>query len=258
MGTGGTSWEGQSAISWDGQDAASAAGPGFGESSNLSALVYGPLTISFYWKFSASNFDALVFSIDGNTRATLNGEVDWEQKSYFIGTGAHTLSWEFRKNFSGASGLNRGFVDAVQFSLSYADWLLVHFTAAERANPLISGPDVDVEGDGFSNFFEFALGTGPKADEHGVIAPRIEAFPDPTPASHVGIVFTRPKPLIGALLWELESSDTLAPGSWQVVAGASEEVIGEALMVESVRISDPSPISDAASKLYRLKVSEIP
>ena len=29
-------------------------------------------------------------------------------------------------------------------------------------------------------------------------------------------------------------------------------------MVESVRISDPSPISDAASKLYRLKVSEIP
>ena len=144
------------------------------------------------------------------------------------------------------------------FSLTYADWQLVHFTPLERADLLISDPDADPDADGFSNFFEFALGSGPKTDEHGTNAPVIAGDPSTGPASHAGIEFSRPKPLVGALDWQLEFSESLLPGSWQIIAGATEEVLGEASMVQTVRLEDPAPFSAQRRRFYRLKISELP
>ncbi len=46
-------------------------------------------------------------------------------------------------------------------SLDFAGWQSGIFTAAELADLTISGPDEDPDGDGWSNFFEFALGSLP-------------------------------------------------------------------------------------------------
>jgi hypothetical protein len=40
-------------------------------------------------------------------------------------------------------------------------WKADHFTAAELADPAVSGPEADPDGDGLANLFEYALGTDP-------------------------------------------------------------------------------------------------
>jgi hypothetical protein len=44
---------------------------------------------------------------------------------------------------------------------SFDEWRIVYFTAAQLADPGISGPNADPEHDGTSNFWEFALGRSP-------------------------------------------------------------------------------------------------
>ena len=46
-------------------------------------------------------------------------------------------------------------------ALTFAQWQAWNFTAAELALPEISGPNADQDGDGWSNFAEFALGMPP-------------------------------------------------------------------------------------------------
>jgi len=74
-------------------------------------------TIKFYWKVSSEqDYDYLQFYIDSTLKDQISGEVDWQQKSYSVAAGTHTLKWRYIKNGSVSSGENRAWVDFVQWS----------------------------------------------------------------------------------------------------------------------------------------------
>jgi List-Bact-rpt repeat protein/immunoglobulin I-set domain protein len=112
-------WYGQTNVTLDGLSAARS-GPvsSLGESW-METTVQGPGTLSFWWKVdSSTNLDQLSFLINGVTQPSLiSGVVDWQQQSYFLGTGPQTLRWRFRRN--GGADANRAeaaWVDQVQLS----------------------------------------------------------------------------------------------------------------------------------------------
>ena len=69
------------------------------------------------------------------------------------------LGWGIGGDADGSPGAQNSAVILQQ----YAGWLNQHFTEAEIGDPLISGPDVDANVDGYSNFYHYAFGTDPRA-----------------------------------------------------------------------------------------------
>ena len=63
-------------------------------------------------------------------------------------------------NWRASRGIH-GTPDGTWSSFDFADWQGWNFTSEELEDPLISGPNADQEGDGRTNFAEFALGTAP-------------------------------------------------------------------------------------------------
>ena len=89
-----------------------------GQSSWVETTVTGPGTLSFYWKVSSeANSDFLGFSIDGVEQiGPISGEIDWNQKTYSIAPGGHTLRWTYTKNGWKDSGDDAGWLDKVEFT----------------------------------------------------------------------------------------------------------------------------------------------
>lgn len=95
--------------------------------------------------FPATDGDSYALVVDDET-AHWN---DWD--------GA--LGWGIGEDADGSPGTQNTTVILQQ----YAGWLNQHFTEAEIDDPLISGPDVDANVDGYSNFYHYAFGTDPRA-----------------------------------------------------------------------------------------------
>ncbi len=68
--------------------------------------------ITFSYKVSSQqNGDFLRFKVDGETVFETSGSVGWQEYSYVIpGLGPKTLSWEFSKDASGASGSDKAWL----------------------------------------------------------------------------------------------------------------------------------------------------
>ena len=111
-------WIGQAATTHDGSDAARSGAIADSSSTTFQTTLTGPGTITFWWKISSeSGADFLRFYLNGTKQTEISGEVNWELKSFNLGSGSQTLQWTYSKNGSGVAGQDRGWVDQVQFGI---------------------------------------------------------------------------------------------------------------------------------------------
>ncbi|MDQ6655415.1 MAG: PKD domain-containing protein [Verrucomicrobiota bacterium] len=131
--------------------------------------------------------------------------------------------------------------------LRFQEWRQIYFSAAELANPAISGDLADPDGDGIANLAEYALGTNPKQPDAPVWV-----------ASHadgqLALTFPRAKFVSEAAI--VVEHATSAAGPWTAAADAvSEQVSGDDGVVETVTATDSAAATSA--HFLRLRINRI-
>ena len=116
------------------------------QTSRLETVVSGPGTVTFKWKVSCEDYfvfrtqkilcDHLLFLVDGEARALINGETDWTNGTFMVEeAGEHVLSWEYVKDSEGSEGADSAWLDAVTWTPSIegglAAWLAERNLTAE-------------------------------------------------------------------------------------------------------------------------------
>jgi hypothetical protein len=116
--TGGNAeWFSQTTTHYYDSDAARSGDVTDNQATWLRAIVTGPGTLTFYWRVSSeSTHDFLGFYIDGVEQTGISGFVDWQQKTYSVTSGTHTLEWRYTKDGSGTSISDCGWLDKVEFT----------------------------------------------------------------------------------------------------------------------------------------------
>lgn len=109
----GTEWFGQNAVTADGKDAAASGEVPPDKTAIMTAEVSGPAIIAYRWKLECPNYrNNLTLYSDNNAVTYLDGDMDWEQKTYIIPTGRHHLSFVYTQNSFETGG--RAYVDDIQ------------------------------------------------------------------------------------------------------------------------------------------------
>lgn len=105
----------------DGTDALQSQPIGNNESSSIETTVFGPGTLTFWWKVStAPNNGSLRFFLDDpdhlqSPLESISGEQDWQQISVVIPAGEHSIEWEYNK-LGLTGGSDAGWIDEVVFA----------------------------------------------------------------------------------------------------------------------------------------------
>ena len=157
--TGGNAyWKRVTTTSVYGGDSAQSGAITHSETSWVQTTVTGPGTLSFYWKvWSEMHHDNLRFHIDAAEQTHIFGYIDWQQRSYAIGSGTHTLKWAYTKDGSGSIGSDAGWLDRVVYTISTcpdcpADGIITNATypagktcSCSNATSITLGSNVTVE-----------------------------------------------------------------------------------------------------------------
>lgn len=136
----------------------------------------------------------------------------------------------------------------IHVTMTAEQWRQARFTAAEWANPGLSGDGADYEGDGLTNALEFALGLDPKTTNGpGTGMPRAEIV-----GGHFTLVFTRSKVAEDASV-VVEFSDDLQ--NWHGSEGWIEEtILNDTGLVETVSARQSAPASGGGQGFIRLRL----
>jgi len=113
--TGGNAiWHGLTNVSHDGVAAGQIGTIADGQVSRLQTSLTGPATVAFWWKISSqTNADFLKFSVNGAPQAAVSGEMDWQQRLFYLPAGVQALEWDYSKDASGSAGQDRAWLDEV-------------------------------------------------------------------------------------------------------------------------------------------------
>jgi alpha-tubulin suppressor-like RCC1 family protein len=111
-------WFAETSDTHDGAAAAQSGAIGDSQESWLQSWVVGPGTLTFWWKVSSEeDYDFLEFYVDGVVQpGSISGEVPWQQRTFSISAGPHTLRWSYVKDISDSSGQDAGWLDEVTFT----------------------------------------------------------------------------------------------------------------------------------------------
>jgi hypothetical protein len=114
--SGNAAWVSESSVTHDGLSAARSGLITDSQSSSSQTMVTGPGTLTFWWKVSSEQwFDYLTFYIDDLNQAAISGQVDWQQQSFAVGSGNHSLTWTYAKDSSMSAGMDAAWLDQVIF-----------------------------------------------------------------------------------------------------------------------------------------------
>jgi hypothetical protein len=152
----------------DGIDAARSGLITAGQQSRMETVVYGTGTISFWWKItSGSGYGSLRFYIDYISKSSISFDVNWQQRTYTLGNGYHTLTWYYMKNASSTTVPDGSWVDQIVWSPTVQR--TAHSTPYQWLDDyrLVVGGDYetadmsDTDGDGHTAWQEYVAGTNP-------------------------------------------------------------------------------------------------
>jgi len=111
----GSPWYAQTPESYYGGSSARSGNVGSGENSLFYTTVTDPVDVTFYWKVSsASGVGSLEFYVNAVLQDSITGNVDWEEKTFHVGSGTKTLAWQYKKTGAASAGLDCGWVDKVK------------------------------------------------------------------------------------------------------------------------------------------------
>lgn len=201
-----------------------------GTAATLSVTASGP-SLSYQWYYGAAGNTSN--PVANATSASLTTPVLMETTNF----------WVRVSNSAGAVDSQAAVVTVVD---NFASWRTRHFNGTQLADPAISGPGADPDGDGTPNEEEFVYGTDPLARERR-IAPLISLN-----GNQLSITFQAST--TGGLgyagltrHYALETSRDLTGNSWTPVQGYAD-IVGNG---QSVTFTDPqAPDSD----YFRLRV----
>ncbi len=124
---------------------------------------------------------------------------------------------------------------------TWDDWQEDHFTEAERADPSLTGPDADYDGDGVPNLIEFALGMDPTAGGDGQVHEHAMES-----GNHMSLTVRIDGDLTG-ITYEVRASDDLV--NWMTIA---RSVDGGPMQP----VSDRSTVSDPGGTVREVTVTD--
>ncbi len=156
-------WFSQSAISRRGGSAAQGGDIDDNEETWLETTVIGPGTFTFWWRVSSeSKYDRLQFLLGGDELHTIDGEVNWQQRTIDVPEGVQTLRWSYSKDGSVSDESDTGWVDDITWVPENTDgdtlpdgWELLHL-----GTTMYDDQD-DPDGDGQDNGGELTACTDP-------------------------------------------------------------------------------------------------
>ena len=90
---GNANWFSQTDVTHDGVAAARSGLITHSQQTWVETIITGPGLLSFWWKVSSEDYDYLRFAINGILQDEISGEGDWQQQTYDLPAGTHTLRW---------------------------------------------------------------------------------------------------------------------------------------------------------------------
>ena len=253
--SGTATWEVDTTVTHDGLAAARSGTIGDYQSSELTLTVADAASLSFWWKVSSKAGVAhLSFSINGVERNAISGEVEWQQETYSLTPGIHTLQWSYTKDSSGSSGADAGWVDQVVLVPAAGGF------AAWATGAGLVGPDAALDGDpdadGLPNLLEYALGTSPTQATDAAQRPAVTLD---LVSGEPALVLTHRRRKVGAPTYTYKTATDLTtpPASWSPVALTPLVVHPDADADGQVEIVSVSvPLNGAPRLFLTLSVSE--
>lgn len=158
-------------------------------------------------------------------------------------------SWSCSQNFGGD-------LNGTPLEYDYNLWSQFRFDANQLGSLQISGAGQDPDGDGLSNFIEFALGSDPNQADSETFSPKIIVVTE-NGIEYPALNFTR-NGFAQGVSFNIRASNTLRTGDWSILSAnqvdaAPSLMTNEGLLQESWRID--RAITSDPSRFFQLQIS---